>query len=93
MRTAGEEQIWFGRAGSGGSGSKDRGMRRRLDRRGVGPAGKAALGASPLSCNRHHEVSTRKGTGPWQGNWSASRIIVPIPHCGHRRRFFPLSAA
>ena len=56
------------------------------------PCRGAERGALPVSAGGSHEVSRRKGTGPWQGN-RRMRFRIPMPHCGHKRRLLAVSAA
>jgi len=54
-----------------------------VDRRVVHPAGEAALGWQRVSTRLHHELSGRRGTGPWQGHRVWMEIRMPTPHLGH----------
>jgi hypothetical protein len=49
---------------------------------------KGSTSAEGRRAGMRHEVSSRRLTGG-----SSMRIMVPMPHSGHSRRFFPVRAA
>ena len=64
----------------------------RLNRVGAGSAGEAALACLTMAAAAGHEVSTYLGCAAYGGPTEPSRIRMPIPHCGQRRRSLPVSA-
>ena len=57
-----------------------------------GSAGEVALTCLTMAAAADHEVSTHLGSVASVGPTKPSRIRMPIPHCGQRRRSLPVSA-